>query len=75
METIKTNRIVELHELSGGKGASQRGKLKQVKAKLIPSQAGEQSLGVCRDLTGDTLRNIEGEEKVHSLEKSGGKSA
>lgn len=42
---------------------------------LIPSQAGEQSLGVCRDLTGDTLQNIEGEEKVHSLEKSGGKSA
>lgn len=47
----------------------------QLGSMLIPSQAGEESLGVCRDLTGDTLRNIEGEEKVHSLEKSGGRSA
>lgn len=47
----------------------------QLDSMLIPSQAGKQFPGVCRDLTGDTLRNIEGEEKVHSLEKSGGESA
>lgn len=40
----------------------------------IPSQADDEqpSSGVCRDLTGDTLM---GEEKVHSLGKSGGSSA
>jgi len=58
----------------------------QLEGMPIPRQAGdedslsqeqtqeESSLGVCRDLTGDTLES-EGEEKVHSSRKLGGDSA
>jgi len=48
--------------------------LRSLLGKPILSQAEEQSSGVCRDLTGDTLQ-YEGEEKVHSSGKLGGKSA
>jgi len=48
--------------------------LRSLLGRPILSQAEEQSSGVCRDLTGDTLQ-YEGEEKVHSSGKPGGQSA